>query len=170
MTQLSKFWLLKIKSIVLCHVWLFATPWTVARQAPSEFSREEYWSGLPFLSPGDLPNPGIEPSSPASQANSLPSELPGCFGISSFLVSLGHVSQFSQNMRGPLCPKPRHRDCLGFQFWAIWDRQVTHQSLPSRGRLGSSGPPRTDCNNQRLIFLCSWSLSVGSFRQLIPCH
>ena len=77
MTQLSKFWLLKIKSIVLCHVWLFATPWTVARQAPSEFSREEYWSGLPFLSPGDLPNPGIEPSSPALQVDSLPSNPPG---------------------------------------------------------------------------------------------
>ena len=39
-----------------------------------EFSRQEYWSGLPFPSPGDLPNPGIEPRSPALQANSLPSE------------------------------------------------------------------------------------------------
>ena len=87
MIQLSKFWLLKIKSIVLCHVQLFGTPWTVARQTPSEFSREEYWSGLPFLSPGDLPYPWTEPGSPASQANSLPSELPGCFAISSFLVS-----------------------------------------------------------------------------------
>ena len=39
-----------------------------------EFSRQEYWSGLPFLSPGDLPNPGIEPGSPALQADSLPTE------------------------------------------------------------------------------------------------
>ena len=51
----------------LSHVRLFATPWTVAHQAPLSvgFSREEYWSGLPFPSPGDLPNPGIELGSPA---------------------------------------------------------------------------------------------------------
>ena len=51
-----------------------ATPWTIARQVPlsMEFSRQEYWSGLPCPSPGDLPNPGIEPGSPALQADSLP--------------------------------------------------------------------------------------------------
>ena len=55
------------------------TPWTIACQAPLSmgFSRQEYWSGLPFPSPGDLPNPGIEPRSPALQADSLPTELPG---------------------------------------------------------------------------------------------
>ena len=54
-----------------------AIPWTVARQAPlsMEFSRLEYWSGLPFPSPGDLPNPGIKPGSPVLQADSLPIEL-----------------------------------------------------------------------------------------------
>ena len=48
----------------------FATPWTVACQAPlfMGFPRQEYWSGLPFPSPGDLPDPGIEPMSPASPA------------------------------------------------------------------------------------------------------
>ena len=63
----------------LSRVQLFVTPWTVAYQAPlsMEFSRQEYWSGLPFLSPGDLPNPGIEPGSPALQADALPSESPG---------------------------------------------------------------------------------------------
>ena len=67
----------KVKS--LSHVRLFATPWTVARQAPlsMRFSRQEYWSGLPFPSPGDLSDPGIEPWSPALQADSLPSEPPG---------------------------------------------------------------------------------------------
>ena len=51
-------------------------PWTVAHQAPLSmgFSRQEYWSGLPFPSPGDLPNPGIEPRSPALQAGALTSE------------------------------------------------------------------------------------------------
>ena len=61
------------------RVRLFATPWTVAHQAPLSmgFSRQEYWSGLPFPSPGDLPNPGIEPRSPAMQADALTSEPPG---------------------------------------------------------------------------------------------
>jgi len=64
---------------LLSHVRLFATPWTVAYQAPPSmgFSRQEYWSGLPFPSPGDLPNPGIEPRSPAFQADALTSEPPG---------------------------------------------------------------------------------------------
>ena len=59
------------------YVQLFATSWTVVCQAPLSmgFSRQEYWSGLPFPSPEDLPNQGIEPWSPASQANSLPLEL-----------------------------------------------------------------------------------------------
>ena len=53
------------------------TAWTVAHQAPLSmgFSRQEYWSGLPFPSPGDLPDPGIEPGSPSLQADSLPSGL-----------------------------------------------------------------------------------------------
>ena len=56
-----------------------ATPQTVLWQAPLSmgFSRQEYWSGLPFPSPGDLPDPGIEPGSPALQADSLPTELRG---------------------------------------------------------------------------------------------
>ena len=51
------------------------TPWTVAHQAPlsMEFSRQEYWSGLPFPSPGNLPDPGIKPGSPALLGDSLPS-------------------------------------------------------------------------------------------------
>ena len=54
-----------------------AIPWTVACQAPLSkgFSRQEYWSGLPFPSPGDLPNPGIKSGSPALQADDLPTEL-----------------------------------------------------------------------------------------------
>ena len=58
-------WRVKVK--LLSHVWLLATPWTVAYQVPLSigFSRQEYWSGLPFPSPGDLPNPGIELGSPA---------------------------------------------------------------------------------------------------------
>ena len=64
---------------LLSRVQLFVIPWTVAYQAPlsMEFSRQEYWSGLPFPSPGDLPDPGIEPRSPALQADALLPELPG---------------------------------------------------------------------------------------------
>ena len=65
--------------------------WTVARQAPLSigFSRQGYWSGLPFPSPGDLPNPGIEPWSPALRADSLPTELQGKTDhqVALFLVS-----------------------------------------------------------------------------------
>ena len=69
---------LKVKVKLLSHAQLFSTPCIVAYQAPlsMEFSRQEYWSGLPFLSPGDLPNPGIKPRSPALQADALPSEPP----------------------------------------------------------------------------------------------
>ena len=68
---------MKVKS--LSHVQLFAAPWTAAYQAPlfMEFSRQEFWSGLPFPSPGDLPHPGFEPGSPALQADTLLSEPPG---------------------------------------------------------------------------------------------
>ena len=59
-------------------VQLFGTPWTVARHAPlSLFSKQDYWNGLPFPSPGDLPKPGIKPGSPALQVVSLLTELPG---------------------------------------------------------------------------------------------
>ena len=63
----------------LSHVQLFATPGTIAYQAsPSMgFSRQEYWSGLPFPSPGDLPDPGIEPRSPSLEVDALTSEPPG---------------------------------------------------------------------------------------------
>ena len=55
----------------------FATPWSVAHQAPLSmgFPRQEYWSGVLFPAPGDLSNPGIQPTSPALQADSLPAEL-----------------------------------------------------------------------------------------------
>ena len=67
------------KILVTGCVLLFAAPWTVARQAPlsTEFSRQEYWSGLPFPAPGDLPDPGIKPAAPVS-----PAEVGGCFASS----------------------------------------------------------------------------------------
>ena len=74
-----------LMKITFCHVLshshaqLFATPWTVAHQSPLsiEFSRQKYYRGLSFPSPGDLPNPGIEPASPALQVDSLPTKPSG---------------------------------------------------------------------------------------------
>ena len=79
----------------LSSLQLFATLWTVDHKAPlsMEFSRQEYWSGSPFPSPGDLPNPGTELRSPALQADSLPSEPPSptfFFFLSSGLTK-GHT-------------------------------------------------------------------------------
>ena len=66
----------KVKVKSLSRVRLFATPWTVAYQAPLSmgFSRQWSWSGLPFPSPGDFPNPEIKPGSPTLQTDALPSE------------------------------------------------------------------------------------------------
>ena len=81
---------------------LTGTPWTAALQAPlsMEFSRPEYWSGLPFPSPEDLPNPGMELRSPTLQSDSLPSEPPGKPGVFLFITTclkeriLSSVPQF----------------------------------------------------------------------------
>ena len=69
----------KVKVLVPQLCLTFVTPWTVARQAPLSmgFSRQKYWSGTSFPSPGDLPNLGIKPRSPVFQADSLPLEPPG---------------------------------------------------------------------------------------------
>ena len=72
----------------LSHVRLFATPWSIAYQAPlsTGFSGQEYWSGLPFPSLGDLPNPGIKPRSPTLQADALPPEPSGKPNLSAKLL------------------------------------------------------------------------------------
>ena len=95
----------KKESESLSHVRLFGTPWTAAHRASlsMEFSRQEYWNGLPCPSPGDLPNPGIKPRSPALQADSLPSLL---------LLLLSHFS------RVLLCATPQ---------------TAAHQAPPSLG-------------------------------------
>ena len=86
----------------LSGVRLFATPWTVAYQAsPSMgFSRQDYWSGLPFPSPGDLPNPGIEPGSPALEAGTLTSEPPG-----KWTKFIDVIFEFMNNENKILLPK-----------------------------------------------------------------
>ena len=81
----------------LSRVRLFATPWTVAYQAPPSmgFSRQEYWSGLPFPSPGDLPDPGLKPGSPALHVDALPSEPPGTPNIAIHELIQGRIITFA---------------------------------------------------------------------------
>ena len=71
--------IVKVKVKSLSRVWIFVTLWTVGHQVPPSvgFPRQEYWSGLPFPSPGDLPDPGIEPKSSALRADTLTSEPSG---------------------------------------------------------------------------------------------
>ena len=90
----------KVKVKSLSRVWLFATPCTVTYQAPPSmgFSRQECWGGLPFPSPGDLPDPGIEPGSPTLQADALPSEP---LGKPFFHWSVFYL-QYYINFKGPM--------------------------------------------------------------------
>ena len=85
-----------------------AAPWTVAHQVPlfTEFSSQAHWNGMPFPSPRDLPGPGIEPGSPALQADSLPSEPPG---KPSFIDAVSKVTIFSSPEPLPqhFCARPR---------------------------------------------------------------
>ena len=74
------------------------TPWTIAHQAPlpMAFSRQESWNGLPFPPPGDLPNPGIKPESPALQVDSLLSELPEIPPEMQYLGAISKITEESQ--------------------------------------------------------------------------
>ena len=90
-------WLSKCQS--LSHVRLFVTPWTAAHQAPPSmgFSRQGYWSGLPFPSLGDFPDPGIEPRSPEFQADALTSEPAGKPNIINTLKTVSYTCNNSQD-------------------------------------------------------------------------
>ena len=105
----------------LSRVWIFATPWTVAHQAPPsmEVSRQEYWSGLPFPSPGDFPDPGIEPGSTALQADALPSELQGSPNIEMWMLFIFLIQQISNQRQ--LCGW-----CCGRHWGPINQVRCTH--------------------------------------------
>ena len=121
----------------LSFVWFFATRRMVAYQAPPSigFSRQEYWRGLPFPSPADLPNAGIEPVSPALQTDTLLSEPPGKPNQFSSVQSLSRVwclwSHESQHARPPcLSPTPGvHPDSRPSSQWC-------HPDISSSGNSG----------------------------------
>ena len=103
-----------------------AAPWTVAHQAPPSmgFSRQEYWNRLPFPSAGDLPDPGIEPRSPALQAGALTSEPPGkpwCGIKCSFLFSEpGSTCQHSHFCSHPMPFNRRPSFIILETWWAVY--------------------------------------------------
>ena len=113
----------------------FATPWTVAYQAPQsmEFSRQEYWSGLPFPSPEDRPNPGIEPRSPALQADALPSADNKCHKM---------VQESSLNFKNVAFPLFSHFPLRFFTLILI--SSTTHIRLYSRIWISNK------CQNQKI--------------------
>ena len=121
-----------LKGLVTQSCRLFATPWIAAHQDPlsTEFSRQEYWSGLPFPSPGDLSDPGIEPGSPTVQADSLPSEPPGAKWVKGCIEG-GRSFPFS-----PSCPPhgygtlSRARQCWLLGNLYLQGFQVSKQAIP----------------------------------------
>ena len=115
---------LKWKCRWLSRVWLCVTPQTVARQAPLSvgFPRQEYWSGEPLPSPGDLPDPGIELWSPALQADSLPPEPPGECKSNSWWDKTSHSLGVNWTLKNK--PMYKYKSILlpshSGEFWMAW--------------------------------------------------
>ena len=124
----------------LSCVRLFVTPRTVAYQAFQSmgFSRQEYWSGLPFLSPEDLPNPGIEPGSPALEADALPSEPPG---TPYWPLSAG-----------------QWRTDLHYCVSAIIDRLWSHPALSEEAESGGRQKALHICGSHIIVIVCFFVL------------
>ena len=122
-------WNVKVKSIN--RVQLFVTPWTVAHQvSPSmKFSRQEYWSGLPFPSPEDLPDPGIEARCPASQVDALPLEPPAIWAPACD-PSVGTLGSLWQD---PVCVTPVHP--LLFSSEALGMRACPYVASPEASQV-----------------------------------
>ena len=114
------------------RVWLFVTPWTIAHQAPlsMRFSRQEYWSGLPFPPPGDLPDPGTEPCLLHWQVGSLPLA-PRHMGTSRYVLKGKEVCL-------PL-PWPSFLLLPGMCFWS-WPSQARWVNNGRATRQKESGP------------------------------
>ena len=140
----------------LSHVRLIATPWTVAYQAPlsTGFPRQEYWSGLPFPSPGDLSCPGIEPESPALQADSLQTELSGnliklVFQKSDLILSLSE-SEVIQSC--PTFCNPMDCSLPGSSVHGIFQARILERlPFPSPGDVPDPGLRPAVLNSMRLL-------------------
>ena len=114
------------EGLMLSWDWLFATPWTVVRQAPLSvgFSRQEYWSGLPFPTPGDLPNPESEPASPALAGRFFTTEPPGKLQFLYFVKSSVLVFS-SQQLFSKIIRPPSLQDLIGAFLGPVGEEHLT---------------------------------------------
>ena len=110
--------------LFLSCVWLFATPWTVAQQAPLSmgFPRQEYWSGFPFPSPGDLPHTGMEPESPTVAGGFFTTEPPGRPPASCFLFHTAGALWFLDALPIWCRPEPSAWPVAGSGLFDEWRR------------------------------------------------
>ena len=142
---------MKVKS--LSHVQLFATPWTIAYEAPPSmgFSRKDYWSGLLFPSPGDLPNPGIEPGSPTVSHQRSPYMATGKTIALTIWTFVGKVTSLLFNTLSKLSIL-----CLGLEKWQK-ARRMMKQHFSTRG---DSPLPGNIWQHTFLLCLggCDWHL------------
>ena len=148
-TTSSPFPTVKVKVNSLSRVRLFATPWTAAHQAPPSmgFSRQEYWSGLPFPSPGDVPDPGIEARSPALQADALTSEperFPlwdtatlNCLNLGMIHIFSVHIYSKRSSPSAPLskCSMAHHSMCPAYKP-SSWELSKTQSRARLSNRVG----------------------------------
>ena len=138
---------MKVKS--LSRVLLFATPWTVAHQAPPsmEFSRQEYWSGLPFPSPRNLPDLGIKPGSPALQADALPSAATAAKSLQSCPTLCDPIDGSPPGSPVPGILQARTLEGVAVSFSNAWKWKVKVKSLSRVRLLGTHGlqPTRLLC-------------------------
>ena len=124
-------WMNELES--LSRVWCFATPWIIACQASlsMEFSRQEYWSRLPFPSPGNLSDPGIEPGSPALQADYLLSEPQGKLKRNS-LSPVRHFATLLTVVHGVLQARILEWVALSLLQWIFPNQELNEGSLHCR--------------------------------------
>ena len=134
-----------------------------------EFSRQEYWNGLPFPSPGDLPKPGIEPRSPAFRADTLPAEPLSSVQFSRSVMSDSLQPHESQHARPP-CPSPTpgvHPNPCPLSWWchpAISSSDVTFSSCPQSLPASESFPV------SQLFAWGSQSIGVSASASVLPMN
>ena len=162
------------------HVWLFAIPWTVAHQVllPMVFSRQEYWSGLLFPSPGDLPNPGIKTRSSTLWADSLPSEPPGnpkCLLPDPYQTPKGVSFPIKKLKPAPEeWQRPGGRKCWSSQLWSqvLNSAPLHHTSLnrTGKGTFSCEKPLKcTDCsrNSPSSVNVAGAAATAKSFQSCL---
>ena len=148
---------------MLTHIWLFVTPWIVACQASLSmgFPRPEFWSGLSFPSPGDLPDPGIELTSPALQVDSLPAE-----SLESQMISTELVQSRVPRLQ-------TEGNMTMFSSWETWrqgEKGKGHRTVSRTHRRSPSWPHWSQLSGFHAFLSLLNDPSSGFPRHWIPPH